>query len=853
MIQIRFNLVDFDKMLGEKPKNIEVNPIEIFERLDKSGGKEYLRPPQTTILSKWDEKYSDKKDIIVKMHTGQGKTLVGLLMLQSCINAGHGPAIYLCPNNYLVSQIVEEAKAFGIPTIEFDGAGSPPPMEFKNSEAILVATCNKLFNGKSVFGVQDSDRDQIKIGSIVMDDAHRCLDIIKDSFSIKINRKDEGIENPVYQKLLNLFEPSLMRQREGTCVDIKDSSDAYMAVPFWSWAEKKDAVLTILQEHKENTEIKFAWDLLKNKLEFCTCIISGKKLEIAPRIVPIDGIPSFVNAERRIFLSATLTEDAFLVRDLDIDTESVSEPLMLEDEKYSGERMILIPTLLNPNISREDVIKWISKYAQDHGDFGILALVPSRYYLKEWEDKGGKVTNVSDLNESISVLKELIKNETARHVTVLLNEYDGVDLPDATCRILCLDSMPSYTSLSDKYAQEVRPNSNIIQRQLTQRIEQGIGRGIRGTSDWCIIITTGNKLTNFLSEKEKIKFLSNETKEQIKIAREIANLMKYDEDHNLKVIEKTIEQCIGRERGWREFYRSRMEKIEKTPRNDSFLNIAKLERDAELLFQRGQYQEASDTIQKIIDMDIEDPGWYFQLMATYLYPHNVENSMDRQIKANEKNYGLHKPEQGITYSKLANSSNAREELILEWVKKHDSRNELIIDVNTILDNIVFGIEAEIFEKGFETFGTMLGFPSQRPEKITGKGPDNLWNISGRQYWSISCKNDVKLDRESISKREAGQLSNEIAWFSQEYSECTEIPIFIHPASNLNDDAFLDTTAYVITPDKLKLLKQNTIKFFNGLGDIDENLTLEKIKTKLGEYQLDLISMKNVYLEKISKR
>lgn len=840
-------------MMGEKLKDKETNPLEIFERLDKMSDKGNLRPQQIAILSKWYEKYSDRKDIIVKMHTGQGKTLVGLLTLQSCINAGHGPAIYLCPNNYLVSQIVEEAKAFGIQTVEFEGSGSPPPMEFKNSEAILVANCYKLFNGKSVFGVKDTDRDQVKIGSIVMDDAHKCLDIIKDSFSIKINRKKEGVENPVYQKFLNLFESSLMWQGEGTCADIKDGTDAYNAIPFWSWVEKKDDVLAILQEHKENTEIGFAWDLLKNKLEFCTCIISGKKLEIAPRIIPIEGIPSFVNAERRIFLSATLTEDAFLVRDLDIEVESVNEPLMLEDEKYSGERMILIPTLLNPNINREDVIKWVSKYAQDHGDFGIVALVPSKYYLKEWKEAGGKITNVSDLNKSISVLKELIKNKTARHVTVLLNEYDGVDLPDATCRILCMDSMPSYMSLSDKYAQDVRPNSNIIQRQLTQRIEQGIGRGIRGTSDWCIVITTGNNLTNFLSEKEKIKFLSNETKEQIKIAREISDKMKEDKDHNLKVIENTVEQCMSRDEGWRDFYRSRMEKIEKTPRNDTFLNITKLERDAELLFQRGQYKDASEIIRKIINMDTKESGWYFQLMATYLYPHSIDDSMDKQIKAHEENNSLYKPVRGVIYSKLANSSSEREESILEWVKAHDSPNKLIVDVNNNLDDIGFGIDPETFEKGIEKLGIMLGFPSHRPEKMTGVGPDNLWGITGVQYWTISCKNDVNLDRGFISKKEAGQLTNEIAWFSQMYPESKGTHIFIHPSSVLNDDIFLDSTAYVITPEKLKFLKENVQKFYNSLANgVKGGTTTAVIKDKLSEFQLDIISMSTKYFEKATK-
>ncbi len=841
-------------MIGKEPKSKEPNPVDIFKRLDKSSGKEYLRPNQEAILSQWYEKHSEKKDTVVKMHTGQGKTLVGLLMLQSCINSGHGPALYLCPNNYLVHQIVEEAKAFGISVVEFAGTGHPPPLEFKNSEAILVANCHKLFNGKSVFGVAGTDREQVKIGSIVMDDAHKCLEIIKDIFSIKINKKNNsGGENQAYKKFLNLFESSLLRQAEGTCADIKSGSDAYMAIPFWSWSEKKDDVLAILQENKEDDEIGFAWDLIKNKLEFCTGIISGKKLEIYPRIIPIEGIPAFVNAERRIFLSATLTEDAFLVRDLDITAESVSEPLILEDEKYSGERMILIPTLLNPYITREDVIKWISRYAENHGEFGIFALVPSRYYLKEWEDEGAKVTNVEVLNKTILNLKKLISNKIARHVTVLLNEYDGIDLPDSTCRILCLDSLPAYTSLSDKYAQDTRTNSDIIQRQLTQRIEQGIGRGIRGPSDWCIIITTGNKLTNFLSEKDKIRFLSNETKEQIKIAREISDKMKEDKEHNLDVIEKTIEQCINRDDGWREFYHSRMENIKKTPHIETFLSITKLERESEFLFQRGEYEKASEKIHEIINMNIENPGWYFQLMATYLYSHSIDDSMDKQIKAYEENSSLHKPLRGITYSKLANTSTAREESILEWMRIHDSPNELILDVSIILDNIEFGIDPETFERGIEKLGKMLGFPSHRPEKITGKGPDNLWNISARHYWVISCKNDVNLDRDFISKHEVGQLSNEIAWFSQEYSESTGTHVCIHPSNVLNHDAFLDTTVNVITPDKLKLLKNNIQNFYGSLSKIlNEEISSTIIKEKLSESQLDLVSLNSTYFVKATK-
>ena len=40
------------------------------------------------------------------MNTGSGKTVVGLIMLQSCLNENKGPAIYVVPDNYLVNQVL---------------------------------------------------------------------------------------------------------------------------------------------------------------------------------------------------------------------------------------------------------------------------------------------------------------------------------------------------------------------------------------------------------------------------------------------------------------------------------------------------------------------------------------------------------------------------------------------------------------------------------------------------------------------------------------------------------------------------------------------------------------------------
>ena len=845
-------MVDFNKLLGEEPKPNETNPLLIFERLDKESDKAYLRPNQEKILSEWYEKFLSRKDTIVKLHTGQGKTLVGLLMLQSSMYAGLGPAIYLCPDTYLVHQTIKEAKSFGIKTVEFSEISTAPPMEFLNSKAILVTTCQKLFNGKSVFGVIGSGRDIVKLGALVMDDAHTSIDIIRKSFSVTISRKINSNENPLYKELWNLFQESMMRQGAGTCYDITEGSASIMAVPFWTWYDKHNEVLSILRKYKDTEELLFVWDLIKNKLADSTCIFSGKEVQISPRLIPIEMIPSFSNAKRRIFLSATLAEDAFLVKDLNLETTSVVEPLTLKDVTWSGERMILIPTLLHSSLTRESIIEWLSRFSENHGDFGVVSLVPSNKHALDWTSEGGKITNVKNLEQSIDELKKAIMSKTARIVTILVNKYDGVDLPDNTCRILCLDSMPSYTSLIDKYTQEMRPDSFIIRRQLAQRLEQGMGRSIRGSSDWCVVVITGNNLTSFVSEKTKREFLSNETKTQIEIAEQLADEMKVEEGHILNNIENLVKQCLNREEGWKEYYRKTMDTVKLNPLNKDYLELSKLEREAELQYQDGQYQKGVKIVQKIIKNSNEaDVGWYFQLMATYLYPFNIPDSMDRQLKAFSTNNRLHRPEKGIIYSKLVNASVSREESIIDWIKQQESHGSLIVKLMAILDSVSFNTPSDSFENGIEKLGLVLGFPSQRPDKTSGNGSDNLWNISGKQYWVISCKNRVKMDRNVIHKNEASQLNTDLAWFNQTYDGCTAIPVLIHPAKTLDSDAFLTIPSYVITKAKLDSLKPNVINFYNSLQDVPfENISTDIITKKLTEAHLDIYNLTKNYLERI---
>ena len=159
-------MVDFKKHLGRKTAAKTLDPLEIYKSLDYASDKSDLRPLQKVVLSEWHSNRRSQRDIILKVHTGQGKTLLGLLMLQSKLNEGKGPALYLCPNHFLVNQTLEQARQFGVHCVDADGG---LPDEFLEGRAILVTVVQKLFNGQTKF---ELGAKSVPVGTILLDDAH---------------------------------------------------------------------------------------------------------------------------------------------------------------------------------------------------------------------------------------------------------------------------------------------------------------------------------------------------------------------------------------------------------------------------------------------------------------------------------------------------------------------------------------------------------------------------------------------------------------------------------------------------------------------------------------------------------
>ena len=235
--------IDFSDMFDDDDE-LPLHPRDIFFTLNRDPSFSFPRDIQTEVMNRWFDR-RDKPDNVIKLNVGSGKTLVGLLLLQSSLNERKGPALYVSPNTQLSQQVMQEAQALGI-----EVTTDPRDADYAAGDKICVVNVYKLFNGKSVFGVGTS---RIDVGTVVIDDAHACVSTITKQFRIKLPNTHEA-----YQNIVATLSGDLRDYNEARFLDIEAGDPhAHMEVPFWSWDSHHTQILRALHEHRGGDELQF--------------------------------------------------------------------------------------------------------------------------------------------------------------------------------------------------------------------------------------------------------------------------------------------------------------------------------------------------------------------------------------------------------------------------------------------------------------------------------------------------------------------------------------------------------------------------------------------------------------------
>lgn len=811
-------MIDFSQ-LGMNSNQKPIKPRDIFMRLSQKNAKyQYPRDVQGEVWKQWFEQRNNK-DTIIKMNTGSGKTIVALMILQSCLNEGVGPALYVVPDKYLVKQVMEQASELGIKVVD-----SETDLDYQRKKAILVTNIQKLVNGKSVFGLREENN--YTIGSIIIDDMHACVGTIQEQFMVVIPK-----ENAMYDAITKLFYDVMNMQADGRFGDIIAERNVFdnMLVPFWSWQDKSKEVYKILSENSETECLQFKWNLIKDSLKLSHCYISAKGISIVPNCTPMHKIKSFDDAKRRIYMSATLPDDSPFMTVMGIDLKEDMHVISPEKANDIGERLIIVPKIINKELTEIEVRDALIQKAQNHN---VIVLVPSFMMARYWEERGGIVLSAGNISRGV----EDIKTRNSG-LYVIVNRYDGIDLPDDACRILVIDGLPNISNMDDKYEQEVVRKSERIQREQIQRIEQGMGRGVRSHNDYCLIYLLGNQLTTVLYADEGYKYFSSATKAQFELSEKMCEQI---EGQGLDAIIEIGDYVLDRNQMWIETCKNVTSEVDYVQE----ISITKSARALRKAFDYGSYGDYERAEKIINDLVNEEGnsrirGYYKQILAEYANFTDKNKAQQILKSAKKDNIDILNPIEGIQFIKEGNSLPEQSRNIIDRINYlgHDE-NDLILYLDSLLDDLRFAENSsKRFENAIKDIFVLIGYGARQPEREVGKGPDDFVILGAGDYFVIECKNETITD--TISKHDCNQLNGSYTWFDNLYKDeqvrCT--PIMIHNSNVFNYECSPNEAIRIMTPELLTRFKKNIRAFVIAMCKNENFKNSEKINCLIKEHLL----------------
>ena len=830
-------MVDFGKLRKQRDYPTPVDPFDIFLRLPKGPGIDDLWNSQAEALRGWFER-RDETDLVIKLNTGGGKTLVGLLIAQSTINETQLPALYLCPNRLLRDQTLQMAARYGIQAVVYQ---SDLDDRFLSGRAIMVATYAALFNGLSKFGIAGGGTDIIHLGGLILDDAHTAFTEIRDRFTITI---DKGNMPELYSDLTHQFRADFgALDRQGTFDDLVAGADrGVLEVPHWAWLLRSDDIRERVSQIA-NEKFPFQWPLIRDTFNLCHALISEIGFSITPMYPPVELFPTFADCRRRLYMSATVADDSNIVRTFNASMKSVSTPISPTSLAGVGERMILSPSLMVLSTDEIDALKgkltgWVSERFG-----GVVVITPSRIIADRWEEHGNVVQG-----DDVATCVEGLVNGSSHGPYIFPNRYDGLDLPGDSCRLLVLDSLPRGTNAYDLYRAAALEGSSVINSTIAQRVEQGMGRGTRGAGDHCVVILLGKDLIAWISKTANLSFLTPSTRAQLSMGVELSRQIGSPSD-----LEDTMLKCLNRDSDWTEYYSEVLANAAAVAEVDvQNLEVAQCERQFFRWVKDGYYEKSIETIEKFLEgnkkLVPQVKGWLLQnaSRAAELWE-NKDKAESLQRSAFSYNRALSRPRIPPPYVRVTQPSK-QSERIMALINSFQPRRGYIAHFEEVADWLVPTASSNQFEESLKNLGEILGFSAQRPEREFGKGPDDLWIMDSNDAWIIEAKSRKDADN-PLNKSEHGQLLEAFEWFRQEYPEMTGLKVVVHP------NAY--TTERVTTGDSYVLTSEGLSRLLGATRDLLTTLcSSPSPSTQLNticDRRLDELDLKIEFLPKFLQR
>ncbi len=788
------------------------DPESLFRDLrTRSSDIPHLWSHQADLLRSYNNNTEHRSNVAIELPTGAGKTLVGLLLAEFRRHSHGERAAYLCPTRQLAKQVGNQAKQYGIDVSVLIGPQRGYPekaiSDYKSGQTIAVTTYSGVFNSKPRI-----DDAQI----LILDDAHAAENYIASMWSLEIRRDVDE----------DLFEETIILLREGLpdffYEDVssgvgdrtKGLNDTTELVSGQQIRKCEDNLRGLFNDRlKPRSSPWFVWNLLKGNIKACCVFVSYDMVLIRPFIPPTLSHNAFANASRRVYMSATLGAGGELERITGIKPIKRLPIPAGWAGRGTGRRLFLLPQLAMDN---SDAKKVMHEAIRDFPR--CLVLAPTSYDAQAIEESL-EATDRTILKASH--IEDDLQSFTSEERTVLiLSRYDGLDLPDDSCRLLIMAGLPSGTNLQEEFLWSRMSAQTLLRDRVLTRFTQGVGRCTRSDNDFALILLWDRSLQDYILRQDNRCLLNAELQAELELGIDNS-----DGGSDFKSLWRSFKE---RDRNWEEAEQSIVEKREQKKQQTDGVSVRLQEIVShEIAYQyalwNGEYESASILARKAADglSGIGTKGyqgWWYYLVADALIAQFEKNGNPELIDS-AREFIKRAGQQCIGNSWLAritleiqadSSTN-----ISDGVTAKASEN-----IGKLLRNWgIFGQRFEgkvnearshiqdckhtCFQQGLSSLGMMLGFEASIPNEAGA--PDCVWSIENKVFIVHEAKSEQSKDGE-IGKKDILQAQGHENWIRSKFS-CEErtviLPVIETPRTKVSNGATIHATSVChITLEKI---------------------------------------------------
>ena len=786
-----------DLLHSRRDRRGPVDPLRLFESLTlRSKVVQEIWRPQADALRDWHEA-RDARDILLKLNTGAGKTLVGLIAAQSIVNETRGKVLYVCANNQLLEQTKHKAKEYGIETSTYY-RGSWTGEAYDRGLGPALTNYQAVFNGRSIF-------QRAQLVGAVFDDAHTAHATIRDQFTIRLDRNRFS---DLYVRIIELTRGYFRSTGRGTIFDEvvhRRDTSTVLFVPTFVSVPLADSLVTLLQDHgvSEEPQTLFAWSHLRAHIRDCAILLHARRIEISPLLPPVRHLRPFQDDVRRLYLSATLPADDDFCRTFGRYPGKIIEPGGRAGET---ERMILIA----PQGSTDnEAVTWVKELVDGRK---TLIMVPHGEATDRWTD----IATVFRSEEGHARIRQFAESSSEK--VIFVARYDGVDLPGEDCRILVIYGLPVGATLMERFfAYHLRVGS-ASDSLIASRLVQMLGRISRGMADYGVVLMLSQQLVRWILAPELLALLPSHLRRQLELG-----LVLRDSQTEFPA-RKLLPSCLGREQDWLDLYEQYMRgqgngtgaETEDHGVGDepNEARLPSVERRFLELMWDGHHQDAAKALDRHLKLAFdENPrlgAWYMHWQAHALAiagcPEEAESYYRKAGRLSGELGRLPLQEAGALVEEqieTTGQANAMASLL-------GGRGEAIAEELRRAGQILGDPDASAaqHEEAVRLVGAALAFDATRPDHDGNEGPDVLWLTPSEDRAFILELKTNKGGESDYNRDDIGQFHQHIQWTTNRFPAAEQVRIFVGPRrgstrnANPPDDVWVAAASELVELSKV---------------------------------------------------